>query len=245
MSTEADTVNLQLPFPSTEESSTIEMARSSNNDVILSPTDNRGSAKALWKAIKDRFASDESSNRARVFHEFLYVKFKEDALESYITDIKVAIKKLQSGCLSFYQKSTILSKQREPSRTAPDLDPVEGQRDARRVITIRSKTQTTRRIHAGTYTPDKAPDWWQEAQAKWQANKNVNYYMLLITLWTDSDSPRSKIVLNSGASAHIFNDTKFFDKLELGDRDVIRTGKKDATLPIKGIGRVVYNGATQ
>ncbi|KNE95326.1 hypothetical protein PSTG_11405 [Puccinia striiformis f. sp. tritici PST-78] len=123
-------------------------------------TDNRGSAKALWKAIKDRFASDESSNRARVFHEFLYVKFKEDALESYITDIKVAIKKLvdvgidlpqdilaylilfklpdslqllkrqimhsdkaltvqfQSGCLSFYQKSTILSKQREPSRTA-------------------------------------------------------------------------------------------------------------------------------
>ncbi|KAI9628266.1 hypothetical protein KEM48_011711, partial [Puccinia striiformis f. sp. tritici PST-130] len=31
-------------------------------------TDNRSSAKALWKAIKDRFASDESSNRARVFN---------------------------------------------------------------------------------------------------------------------------------------------------------------------------------
>ncbi|KAH9461417.1 hypothetical protein Pst134EA_017726 [Puccinia striiformis f. sp. tritici] len=47
-----------------------------HNNVVTA--DNRNSARALWKAIKDRFASDESSNRARVFNKFLYVQFKED-----------------------------------------------------------------------------------------------------------------------------------------------------------------------
>ncbi|KNZ44568.1 hypothetical protein VP01_9020g2, partial [Puccinia sorghi] len=47
-----------------------------------------------------------------------------------------------------------------------------------------------------------------------------------------------KIVLDSGASAHIFNDPRFFDQLELRDHNVICTGKEGATLPIKGVGRV-------
>ncbi|POW14289.1 hypothetical protein PSTT_03064 [Puccinia striiformis] len=375
MSTEADTVNLQLPFPLTEESSTIEMAQSSNNDGFrqamlktalettpqlseenysiwkdkmtallelrgvlttleatdpealplaaetnaelkllfiakmdslthsnIVTTDNRGSAKALWKAIKDRFASDESSNRARVFNEFLYVKFKEDALESFITDIKVAIKKLVDVGIDLPQdilaylilfklpdslqllKRQIMHSDKaltvqfvcnhltqfNNENRAETKEPSSSNQAA--LVSTRSQRSYRnnenragqpgsgssggpKRCTTGYHNPkqdtnhssdscwhlhpDKAPDWWQEAQAKWQANKNVNYYMSLITLWTDSDSPRSKIVLDSGASAHIFNDTKFFDKLELGDRDVIRTGKKDATLPIKGIGRVV------
>ncbi|KAI7957559.1 hypothetical protein MJO28_004654 [Puccinia striiformis f. sp. tritici] len=265
-------------------------------------TDNRGSAKALWKAIKDRFASDESSNRARVFHEFLYVKFKEDALESYITDIKVAIKKLVDVGIDLPQdilaylilfklpdSLQLLKRQIMHSDKAltvqfvcnhltqfnnenrAETNEPSSSNQAALVSTRSQRSYQNNENRAGQpgsgssggpkrcttgyhnpkqdtnhssdscwhLHPDKAPDWWQEAQAKWQANKNVNYYMSLITLWTDSDSPRSNIVLNSGASAHIFNDTKFFDKLELGDRDVIRTGKKDATLPIKGIGRVV------
>ncbi|POW01693.1 hypothetical protein PSTT_12316 [Puccinia striiformis] len=168
-------------------------------------TDNRGSAKALWKAIKDRFASDESSNRARVFHEFLYVKFKEDALESYITDIKVAIKKLfnnenraetnepsSSNQAALVSTRSQRSYQKRERAGQPGSGSSGGQRDARRVITIRSKTQTTRRIHAGTYT---------------------------------------QIRLQTGGK-----------KLKLNGRPtkmLITTCKKDATLPIKGIGRVV------
>ncbi|KNE90121.1 hypothetical protein PSTG_16426 [Puccinia striiformis f. sp. tritici PST-78] len=86
---------------------------------------------------------------------------------------------------------------------------------------------------------DKAPEWWQEAQAQWQANKNVNYYLSLVTLWTEIGVPEIKIALDSGASVHIFNDTKFFDKIELGNQDVICTGKEGATLPIRGVGRVI------
>ncbi|KAI9601972.1 hypothetical protein KEM48_001261 [Puccinia striiformis f. sp. tritici PST-130] len=142
MSTEDNTLNSQLPFPSLGASTTPEMAGSSNNDgfrqamlkTALETTPqlleenysvrkdkmtalletqasfhlknrqcnsqqyrlgrNWGSAKALWKAIKDRFASNESSNRARVFNDFLYAKFKEDHFEVFVTDIKVAINKL-------------------------------------------------------------------------------------------------------------------------------------------------------
>ncbi|KAI7935382.1 hypothetical protein MJO28_016253 [Puccinia striiformis f. sp. tritici] len=167
MSTEDNTLNSQLPFPSLGASTTPEMAGSSNNDgfrqamlktalettpqlleenysvrkdkmtallelrgvlnlleanksdsppletdintelklLFISKIDsathsntvsaeNWGSAKALWKAIKDRFASNESSNRARVFNDFLYAKFKEDHFEVFVTDIKVAINKL-------------------------------------------------------------------------------------------------------------------------------------------------------
>ncbi|KNZ56080.1 hypothetical protein VP01_24g6 [Puccinia sorghi] len=40
------------------------------------------------------FASSQSSNCAHMFNNFLYVKFQEDLVETFVTDIKVSIKKL-------------------------------------------------------------------------------------------------------------------------------------------------------
>ncbi|KNZ50444.1 hypothetical protein VP01_4422g1 [Puccinia sorghi] len=60
--------------------------------------------------------------------------------------------------------------------------------------------------------PDKAPDFWKEEQAKWKAS--------------------------NGASAHIFNDEQFFSQITKGDFKVIKNGKENATLPIKGKGSV-------
>ncbi|KNZ49312.1 hypothetical protein VP01_5096g1, partial [Puccinia sorghi] len=45
--------------------------------------------------------------------------------------------------------------------------------------------------------------------------------MSLITLWIEAGDPKSRIILESGASAHIFNDRCFFKKLELGNLDVV------------------------
>ena len=60
-----------------------------HNNIVTA--ENQGSAKLLWKAITDQFASSQASNRARMFNEFLYVRFKEDAIEAFVTDIKVSI----------------------------------------------------------------------------------------------------------------------------------------------------------
>ncbi|KNZ48491.1 hypothetical protein VP01_562g3 [Puccinia sorghi] len=88
--------------------------------------------------------------------------------------------------------------------------------------------------------PEKAPKWWRDAQAQWKANKekekgkdNEGYFMCLLTLWVESGDPKAQIILDSGASAHIFNNLRFFDKIELGQFDVIKMGKQFATLPIK------------
>lgn len=62
--------------------------------------------------------------------------------------------------------------------------------------------------------------------------------MSLLTLWIESGDPKSRIILNSGASTHIFNDERFFEKLEHGNFDVIKTGKRNTTMPIKGRGTV-------
>ncbi|KNZ49313.1 hypothetical protein VP01_5096g2 [Puccinia sorghi] len=56
--------------------------------------DNSSSAQKLWASIKDLFASSQSSNRARMFNNFLYIKFQEDGIEKFVTDTKIAIKKL-------------------------------------------------------------------------------------------------------------------------------------------------------
>ena len=56
-----------------------------HNNVVTS--DNRNSAKLLWSSIKDRFASAQSSNRARVFNNFIYVSCREDNLETFVTEI--------------------------------------------------------------------------------------------------------------------------------------------------------------
>lgn len=56
--------------------------------------DNSESAQEIWSSIKERFASSQSLNRACMFNDFLYVKFQEDAVETFVTDIKVSIKKI-------------------------------------------------------------------------------------------------------------------------------------------------------
>ncbi|KNZ44817.1 hypothetical protein VP01_8797g1, partial [Puccinia sorghi] len=46
----------------------------------------------LWHTIKERFSSSQASNRARIFNDFLYIKFQEDGVENFVTNVKVAIK---------------------------------------------------------------------------------------------------------------------------------------------------------
>ncbi|KNZ52358.1 hypothetical protein VP01_3604g1 [Puccinia sorghi] len=87
--------------------------------------------------------------------------------------------------------------------------------------------------------PDKAPDWWKKEQAKWKASKSEsNYFMSLLTLWVEKGDNKLRIILDSGALAHIFNDEQFFSQITKGDFEVIKTGKENATLPIKGKGSV-------
>ncbi|KNZ53816.1 hypothetical protein VP01_3129g4 [Puccinia sorghi] len=55
------------------------------NNVINA--DNRNLAKEIWKSIKERFVSSQASNCARIFNNFLYLSFKEDAVDSFITEV--------------------------------------------------------------------------------------------------------------------------------------------------------------
>jgi hypothetical protein len=57
-------------------------------------SDNRDLAKKLWKAIQEFFAFSQSSNCAQTFNNFLYLTFKEEAVESFITHVWVSIKKM-------------------------------------------------------------------------------------------------------------------------------------------------------
>lgn len=63
--------------------------------------------------------------------------------------------------------------------------------------------------------------------------------MLLLTTWIEDINPMNQIILDSGASCHMFNSQSFFSQLnELSGDDFINTGSKDAKLPIKGNGTV-------
>jgi hypothetical protein len=87
--------------------------------------------------------------------------------------------------------------------------------------------------------PNKVPEWWRESQTQWKASKEKEgYFMSLLTLWVELGDPKSRIILDSSALAHIFNDLKLFDQIKMGKFDVIKTGKHRATLPIKGRGSV-------
>jgi hypothetical protein len=63
--------------------------------------------------------------------------------------------------------------------------------------------------------------------------------MSLITLWINNGNIKSKIILDSGSSSQFFNNSRYFDCLDHGDFNVVRTGKEHADLPIKGMGQVV------
>ncbi|KNZ53408.1 hypothetical protein VP01_3247g2 [Puccinia sorghi] len=276
-----------------------------HNNVINS--DNRSSAKEIWKTIKERFDSSQSSNRARIFNDFLYLNFKEDAVDTFITEVRVAIKKMIDVGIDLPQdilaylvlfkfppslqllkrqimhsdkdfkvefvcnhltqfKNESKDETREPgSSTDAALYAGKNKKFNR---TMRSSntngnnssganSKKDSRCTDGNHNPKqdqnhkskacwhlhpkKAPDWWRKSQERWKANKDkkeVNYYMSLVLLWINDGDPKSRIILDSGASAHIFNDKSYFSKLELKDYDSIKNGKADATLPIKGIGEV-------
>lgn len=268
-----------------------------HNNVINS--DNRNSAKEIWKTVKERFASSQSSNRARIFNEFLYLGFKEDAIESFITDVRILIKKmidvgidLPQDILAYlilfkfpnslhYLKLQIMhsdktlnvefvcnhltqfnNESKAESKDSPLSEAAlysgknekfnrsmrlsksnQNQKGSRCIDGFHNPKQDSN--HSSDLCwhlhPDKAPEWWREGQEKWKSNKDknhVNYYLSLVTLWINHGDPKSKIILDSGASAHIFNDERYFSKLELQDLDSIKTGKENATLPIKGVGEV-------
>ncbi|KNZ48485.1 hypothetical protein VP01_5635g1, partial [Puccinia sorghi] len=58
-----------------------------HNNVVTAT--NRDSLKLLWLAIKEKFASSQ----ARIFNNFLYLSFKEDSIENFITKFQVSVKK--------------------------------------------------------------------------------------------------------------------------------------------------------
>ncbi|KNZ54487.1 hypothetical protein VP01_2933g1 [Puccinia sorghi] len=268
-----------------------------HNNVVTA--ENRDSAQKLWLSIKERFASSQSSNRAKIFNDFLYLKFHEDAVGTFVTDIKVAIKKLVDVGIDLPQDilaylvlfkfpNSLQTLKHQIMHSDKDLDvqfvcnhliqfdnenKVEstkmnsGPIDAALFTSkgkgngFRGSDRTkhfnfgSRRCKSGFHNPkqdenhssddcwhlhpDKAPEWWRDSQAQWKANKEKeNYFISLLTLWVESGNPRCRIILDSGASTHIFNDEKYFTDLELGEFDSIKTGKKDATLPIKGRGTV-------
>ncbi|KNZ54706.1 hypothetical protein VP01_2878g3 [Puccinia sorghi] len=277
-----------------------------HNNVINA--DNRNSAKEIWKSLKERFASSQSSNRARIFNDFLYLNFKEDAVDNFITEVRVAIKKMIDVGIDLPQdilaylvlfkfppslqllKRQIMHSDKDlkvefvcnhltqfineskaeirESNSSTDAALYAGKNDKfnRSMRTTKSSgsqdsggnSKKDSRCTEGHHNPkqdqnhksdacwhlhpEKAPEWWRESQDRWKASKDknqVNYYMSLVSLWIDHGDPKSRIILDSGASAHIFNDEQYFSKLDLKDSDIIKTGKESATLPIKGTGEVV------
>ena len=68
------------------------------------------------------------------------------------------------------------------------------------------------------------------------ARKSTSYFMSLVTLWIKNGNSKSKIILESRSSSHVFNNKHFFDKMELQNLDSIKTGKEGGNIMIKGIG---------
>ncbi|KNZ45355.1 hypothetical protein VP01_8209g1, partial [Puccinia sorghi] len=94
--------------------------------------------------------------------------------------------------------------------------------DAPTPTTIRSRTKTTKPTPAGIFTQIKP-------QIGGRRNKPNR---------RPARDNKSRIILDSGASAHIFKDKQFFSQITKGDFEVIKTGKENATLPVKGKGSV-------
>ncbi|KNZ53989.1 hypothetical protein VP01_3083g3 [Puccinia sorghi] len=260
-----------------------------HNNVFTS--DNQDLDKALWKSIKERFASSQSSNRARVFNNFLYLVFKENNIKQFLTETKIAIKKLVNVGIDLPQdvlvylilfkfpatlhslKSQVMhsdnelnvqfvcnhliqynneTKAEKKDGSMTTYSALFSNKDKRKNNPKSGKNKNSTRCTQNYHNPkqgdnhntdlcwhlhpDKAPDWWKEEQAKWKASKSeTNYFMSLLTLFRKREL---RIILDSGASAHIFNDERFFTQITRGEVDEIKTGTEDATLPKKGKGTV-------
>lgn len=92
--------------------------------------------------------------------------------------------------------------------------------------------------------PEKAPEWWRDNQAKWrekQKSKSESaHYHAFVTDWIESKVTLSQnILMDSGASAHFFNNKRFFSELiKSNNEEHISMGKDRTNLPIKGTGTV-------
>ncbi|KNZ49117.1 hypothetical protein VP01_51g7 [Puccinia sorghi] len=117
----------------------------------------------------------------------------------------------------------LFSLKNKPSRKGQGSDWTNGQANTSKQCRSRYHNPKQDKNHSSNKCwhlhPKVALDWWKESQAQWKANQN-----------------QSKG--GNSASAHIFNDTRFFENLELKDSNCIKTGKQGATLPIKGMGSV-------
>ncbi|KNZ51776.1 hypothetical protein VP01_3817g2 [Puccinia sorghi] len=221
-----------------------------HNNVINS--ENRNSAKEMWRSIKERFASSQSSNRAQIFNEFLYLTFKEDTIESFITDVRISIKKMvdfnneskaKTRDTTSNEAALYAGKNEKFNRTMRNAKSSQSSKGSRCTEGYHNPKQDSNHNSDSCWHlhPDKAPEWWRENQDKWKNGKDkgqVNYYMSLVTLWINHGEAKSRLILDSGASAHIFNDRRYFSKLELKELNSIKTGKAGATMAIKGTGEV-------
>ncbi|PLW49959.1 hypothetical protein PCASD_01262 [Puccinia coronata f. sp. avenae] len=189
-------------------------------------------------------------------------RFKEDAIKAFVTDIKISnsdkdlsVEFVCNHLIQFSNKSKAEIKDSAPTNQASLFSNKNKTHSKEEKSSNNSPSNPPKQCTTGRHLssqdhnhtedncwhvhPEKAPKWWQEAQAKWKASKSDNYFMLLVTLWIKNGDNRSKIFLDSGSSSHVFNDARFFDKLELKDLDVIKTGKEGASIPIKGLGIVI------
>ncbi|KNZ46360.1 hypothetical protein VP01_7330g3 [Puccinia sorghi] len=163
-----------------------------HNNVITA--DNSESAQKIWLSIKERIASSQASNCAQMFNDLLYVKFQEDSVKTFVTDIKVAIKKLaevKESTSTATKAALYLSKGKNTNKYNGK------KRNGNQSINsklcrsgyhnqkqdVNHSSDNCWHLH-----PDKAPDWWKESQAQWKAGKEKekeNYYLLLLTLWEE------------------------------------------------------------
>ncbi|KNZ59912.1 hypothetical protein VP01_1645g10 [Puccinia sorghi] len=222
---EGDNAELKLLLVSKIDSVTHNNVVTANNSEL---------AQKIWISIKERFASSQSSNRARMLYKFLYVKFQEDAVERFVTNIKVVIKKMVdlgiklpedilAYLVLFKFPFSLQTLKRQIMHLDKDLDvkfaalfSQKGKSKSNGNNNSNGQSNQSKRCQNGYHNPKQDEN-----------HSRDNCWHL-----------HPEVAPDCGASTYIFNDEKFFDSIEKGDFNVIKTGKKDATLPIKGKGSV-------
>lgn len=251
---------------------------------------NVSSARGLWRAIRERFASSEASNRAVKFNDFLYIRFKEDGIKSFVTEIKIAIMKLVDigielpedilACLilfkfppemqnlnqqimhsdkhdvTFFCNHLIQHANENKAETREKQPPSKSA-----MVTLKSRSKFSNRgsqwvqgFHNPRQDsrhnakecwhlhPELAPAWWSKGKSKWKDQREkgseVAHHYTFITLEITATVPTTSLILNSGASAHIFNNKYLFYDFKKESEEVIKTGKAGASMAIKGQGSV-------
>ncbi|KNZ56162.1 hypothetical protein VP01_2480g3 [Puccinia sorghi] len=179
-----------------------------------------------------------------MFNDFLYVKFQEDAMETFVTDIKVSIKKLVDvgieipkdilAYLVLFKFPALLQnlKQTSPKTTEAALFSSKGKSKStgNEYANRSNQSNTSKRCKTGYHNPkqDKnhsandcwylhpeiAPEWWCDSQAEWKASKEKEKTNYFMSL------------LTFGALAHIFNEAKFFEHIETGEFEELRKPPK-------------------